>query len=99
MFSRALTCSSFVRLSSFIAPTCCSPGALDRFILGTYDDTKLVSLEGSTEVIAEGNLEGLLLGAWLGSVVGLVIGFNKGTVLGYWYSKVLGTIIGALVGL
>ena len=42
-------------------PTCCSLGPLDGFTLGTYDDTELVSLEVSTEVIAEGNLEGLLM--------------------------------------
>ena len=67
--------------------------------LVAYDDTELVSLEVSTELITEGKFEGLLLGDWLVSVVGLVIGFNKGTVLGSWYQKVLGTTLGDLVGL
>ena len=37
-------------------------GTLDGFTLCTYYDTKLLSLEGLTEIIADGNFEGLLLG-------------------------------------
>ena len=44
-------------------PTCFSLGDLDGFKLGTYDNTNLVSLEGSSEGIAEVNFEGLLLSA------------------------------------
>ena len=72
---------------------------MDGFILGTYDDTELGSLEGSTEVLSEVNFEGLLLSAWLGLVSGLVIGFNKGNVLYSWCVKVIVTTLGALVGI
>ena len=72
---------------------------MDGFTLGTYDDTELGSLEGSTEGIIEVDFEGLLLDDWLGSVIALVIGFNKVIVLSSWYGKVIGTTLGALVGL
>ena len=47
--SRALTCTSVVRLSYCKSLTCCSPGTLDGFTIDTYDDTDLVSPEGSSE--------------------------------------------------
>ena len=72
---------------------------MDRFILGTYNDTELGSLEVSTEVISEGNFGGFLLGAWLGSVVGLVISLNKGTVLGSCYVKIFVTTLGDMFGI
>ena len=46
IFSRDLTCPSFVLLSSCRYPTCCSLGALDLFTLSTYDGTELGYLEG-----------------------------------------------------
>ena len=46
-----LTWSSVVHLSSCIAPTCCSLGALDGSTIGKNDDKKVEYLEGSTEEI------------------------------------------------
>ena len=43
-------------------PTCCSLRALFGLTLGTYNDTELGSLGGSTEEITEGNYEDLFLG-------------------------------------
>ena len=39
--------------------------SVDRLSLGAYYGTVLIFLEGSTEGIAEGNFEGLLIGAWI----------------------------------
>ena len=43
-------------------PTCCLLGDMDGFTLGTYAGKKLGYLEVSTEGIAEGDFEVLLLG-------------------------------------
>ena len=99
IFSMVVPLSSVICIYSYIVLICCSLEYLDGFTLCTYYDTKLLSLEGLTEIIADGNFEGLLLGDWLVSVVGLVIGFNKGAVIGSWYGKVLVTTLGDLVGL
>ena len=45
IFSRDLTCSNFVCLSSCVSPTCCSLWNLDWFKLVTYDVTELEYLE------------------------------------------------------
>ena len=46
VFSRVLTCSICVCLSSFLDPNCCFLGALYGFTLDTYDGTELGYLEG-----------------------------------------------------
>ena len=54
--------------------------------------------EGSTEVIAEGKLEGLLLCALLGAVDVFEILNNKNTEVGLFDGKPIGTTIGDLDG-
>ena len=73
--------------------------ALYGISIGTYDGTVIRYLEGSTEVTAEGIIDGLLLGDWIVSVVGLAIDFNKGDVLVFWYGKVIVVTLWDLVGL
>ena len=92
-------CSSVVGFSSCISPNCCSIGALYGLIIGTYDVTELGTLEVSTEVTTDGNLEGLFLRGWLVSIYGRDIGTNVGNELGLSDWKVLGRILGDIVGL
>ena len=76
IFSRGLTCSSYVCFSYCRSPTCCSFLALYWFTLGTYDGTEIGSPEGSTEGTTGGNIEGLFLGYWLGSIDAIYIGID-----------------------
>ena len=71
-------------------------GYQDGLSFGTYDDTVLIYSEDSTELITEGNLEGLLLGDWLGYLDGLDLGTDDGNALWFWDGKPLGTSLGAL---
>ena len=65
--------------------------------IGTYDVTVLI-LEGSTEGIAEGKFEGLLLGAWIGYLNRLEIVTDDGNTLWLLYGKLFGATLGALDG-
>ena len=99
IYSRDLTCSSFVRLSFCRFPTYCSFGALDGFTLGAYDGTDLSSPEGSNEVTIGGNLEGLLLCDWLESLDVIELGTDVSNKLGFSDGKVIVTTLLALYGI
>ena len=97
IFYSALTCSSVVRLSYCIYPTCCSLRALDIFTPATYDSTDLVSSYRYTEGTICGNLNSLLLGDWLGSIDGLELGTNVGNVFGLSDRKMIDRTLGDLI--
>ena len=99
IFSRSLTCSIVVRLSSYIAPTSSSFGAMDGFTVGTYYGSDIGSPEESTERTTGKNFYGLFLGEWIGSLDGIEIGTNVVNELGLSDGKVLGRTLGALFGL
>ena len=98
-FFSYLACSSVVRLSYCISPSCCSHGALCGFMLDTYDGTERGSTNGSFEITTGGNLEGLLLRDWLVSLDGLDIVTNFGNELGISDGKVLVRALRSLFGI
>ena len=99
IFSWTLICSSDIYLSSCISLTCCSLGALSGFIFGTYDGIYLVSLEVSTEWTTDGNLEGLLLGAWLLSLYVIELSTDVGNGIVLYDGKFIVTTLGDLYGI
>ena len=99
IFSRDLSCSSVVRISSCKALTCCLLGDMDGFTFVTYDVTDLGSPEGSTEVTKCSNLEVLLIGDCFVYLNVLELGTNVCNELGFSDDKVLEITLGSLVGI
>ena len=67
------------------------------FSIGTYGDTRIGSLEVSTERSTGDNLEGLMIGDYLGYLDGIDIGTNVGCELGLSVRKYFTEHLGGLV--
>ena len=86
----------------------CEVGQLDGFELGLFGiyvtDTEgenvgfCVFLNGATEGIKDGSLEGTKLGVTLGLMEGTTDGYTVGTKLGKMEGTLLGVIVGMKVG-
>ena len=90
IFSKALTCSRVVRLSSCRYSIFYSFGDMYGLRLGSYDCTDIGSPKVSNEGTTCGKLMSLFLGDWIGPLCGLEIGKSFGNKIWFSDAKVLG---------